>query len=137
MSKAGAILERLKRFGEFVRDRDNETPMIRGVLADHGDGTYQRLDEGKWIDGRLPKGIRLDQPTYMKGGGQVHGHVYGRKGQEFVVVNFDGTGSHGSKGRLHPDDARALRARGFRIRHDRIVEWLLVPNPEGIKLILG
>jgi hypothetical protein len=120
-----------------LQDGENRTPTIRVLLADHGDGTYQRLDEGKWIDGRFPKGIRLDQPTHARGVGFVHGHVYGRKGQELVVVNFDGSGSHGSKGRLHPDDAEALRAHGFKIRNDRIVEWWLAPNPEGLQLILG
>ena len=62
----------------------------------------------------------------MQGDGQPHAHVFGRKGDEIVVVNLDGTGSHGTKGRLHPDDADVLRARGFEIPTDRIIErWLL------------
>ena len=132
MSKAGMIL---KRFREFVQDGEDSTPTIRVLLADHGDGTYQRLDEGKWIDGRFPKGIRLDQPTHMQGVGAVHGHVYGRKGQELVVVEFDGTAA---TVRRAPASGRseALRAHGFKIRNDRVVEWWLAPNPEGLQLIL-
>jgi hypothetical protein len=101
------------------------TPTIRIVLIDLRDGTCRRLDEGKWINGRFPKGIRLDQPTHVQGVGQPHGHVYGRKEKELVVVNLNGTSSHGSKGKLHPDDADALKAQGFTIRPDRIVEWRL------------
>ncbi len=58
MSKAGMIL---KRFRELVQDGGDGTPTIRVLLADHGDGSFQRLAEGKLIDGRFPKGIRLDQ----------------------------------------------------------------------------
>ena len=39
-------------------------------------------------------------------------------------MNIDGTGSHGTKGKLHKRDATALRARGFKIRDDNMVEWI-------------
>ncbi|MCC2977166.1 hypothetical protein LK533_10840 [Sphingomonas sp. PL-96] len=58
----------------------------------------------------------------------MHAHVYGRKGGQLAVVNANGTGSHGSKGRLHPRDADALAKQGFNIRADRIVEWWVVPD---------
>ena len=127
----------MRQIMDIVQDGQGGPPTIRIVLADLGGGTYQRLDEGKWIDGRFPRSIRLDQPTHTKGVGKLHGHVYGRKGNELVVVNVDGTGSHGSQGRLHPDDAEALKAQGFKIRADRIVEWWVLPNPEGLELLLG
>jgi hypothetical protein len=60
--------------------------------------------------------------------------VYGRKGKEIVVVNVDGTRSHGTKGRLHKKDAEALRGRGFNINKDGIVEWWVVGKSE---LLLG
>ncbi len=134
MSKASELL---RKYRNIVDAADSELPIVRVVLTDQGDGTFQRLDEGKWIDGRFPQNIRLDQPTHMQGAGQMHGHVYGRKGQELVIVNLDGTGSHGSKGKLHPDDAASLKARGFTIRDDFVVECWLVANPNGLQLLLG
>ena len=61
--------------------------------------TYEQLDESrKWISGRFERNIGTDQAT--SGAGQKHAHVYGRKGNEIVAVNFDGTASHGTKGKL-------------------------------------
>ncbi len=134
MSKASDLMRKLM---DIVDDGQEGTPTIRVVLTDLRDGTFRRLDEGKWIDGRFPNGIRLDQPTHMQGAGDPHAHVYGRKGKEIVIVNLDGTSSHGTKGRLHQDDAAALTAQGFTIRTDRIVEWWVVPNPDGLELLLG
>lgn len=134
MSKASDLMRKLI---DIVEEGQEGTPTIRVVLTDLRDGTYLRLDEGKWINGRFQNGIRLDQPTHMQGAGNPHAHVYGRKGKEIVIVNLDGTGSHGTKGRLDPDDASALMAQGFNIRPDRIVEWWVVPNPDGLELLLG
>jgi hypothetical protein len=68
--------------------------------------------------------------------GQKHASVYGRNSrEELVVVNLDGTASHGKKGRLTVDDAEALKAQGFKIRDDRMVEWLVLPNAP--QLLLG
>ena len=63
-------------------------------------------------------------------------HVHGRKGNGLGVVNVDGTGSHGTKMRLHPKDANALRARGVNIRADNIIEWLVLSG-RNAKLLLG
>lgn len=82
------------------------------------------LKEGKVISGRFDSNIRIDQSNY--GAGQVHAHVHGRKGDEIGVINVDGSGSHGTVCRLHPDDAAALRKRGFNIRDDGLVEWTLL-----------
>jgi hypothetical protein len=81
-------------------------------------------EERKWIDGRFDRNIGIDQPSHLHGDGQTHAHVLGRRGNELGVVNFDGTGSHGSKFKLHPKDADALRARGCKVRADNIVEWV-------------
>jgi hypothetical protein len=47
----------------------------------------------------------------------------------------DGTGSHGSIFKLHQADADALRAQGFQIRNDRIVEWISL-NMTGVRFLL-
>lgn len=122
----------MKTFLEFISE--SELPFLDEVFIVGEDGrNYERLDEGKWISGRFPSNIRLDQPTH--GAGQPHGHVHGRKGEELVIVNLDGTGSHGTKGRLHDKDANALRSRGFSIRQDNVVEWMF---PETrLKLLFG
>src|SRR5215216_4527173 len=68
---------------------------IGDVIVVGADGfTVRTLKEGKWIDGRLEKNIRIDLPTHFQGlQGQKHASVYGRNKRtgEFVVVNFDGT----------------------------------------------
>ncbi|WP_299005908.1 hypothetical protein [uncultured Caulobacter sp.] len=102
-----------------------DLPEITGVTIKDGDG-WLTLNEGKWISGRFPDNIRIDQPTHLAGQGQIHGHVHDRKGREIVAVNLDGTSSHGRKGRLHPDDAAALEKRGFQIPKDRIIEFWVI-----------
>ncbi|WP_454720434.1 MULTISPECIES: hypothetical protein [Cupriavidus] len=88
------------------------------------------LREGrKWVSGRFERNIGIDQPTHLAVDGQQHAHIYGRKGQELGVVNLDGTGSHGSKFKLHDDDATELRRRGFNVRPDNIVEWVQLNFP--------
>jgi hypothetical protein len=88
--------------------------------------TLELLEEGKWVTGRFERSIRIDHPTHLHGDGQVHAHVLGRKGDELGVVNFDGTASHGSRFKLHDRDANALRALGFDLPPDNIVEWILL-----------
>lgn len=104
------------------------------VFIVQGDRDYELLREGKWVPGRFPTSLRIDQPTH--GVGQPHAHVHGRKGDQLGVVNFDGTASHGTKMRLHPKDAAALRARGFNIPADNLVEWLLLQG-QSAQLLLG
>jgi hypothetical protein len=97
---------------------------------------FEMLDEGrKWIRGRFDRNIGIDQPTHLHGAGQPHAHVLGRKGELLGVINFDGTASHSSKFNLHDKDADALRARGFTIPSNNIVEWA----QEGVmpRLLLG
>ncbi|MEF2270572.1 hypothetical protein V3C40_27650 [Janthinobacterium sp. LS2A] len=81
-------------------------------------------EERKWVNGRFERNIGIDQPSHLHGDGQAHAHVLGRRGKELGVVNLDGTASHGTKVRLHSKDADALRARGFTVRADNIVEWV-------------
>jgi hypothetical protein len=122
----------MKTFREFINEA--ELPFLDEIFIVGGDGTtYERLDEGKWISGRFPSNIRLDHPTH--GAGQLHGHIHGRKGEELVIVNVDGTGSHGTKGKLHDTDAKALRSRGFAIRPDNVVEWTFLGTRA--ELLLG
>ncbi|WP_375404243.1 hypothetical protein [uncultured Sphingomonas sp.] len=126
----------IRKIMDIVAGEEDGVPLIAAVTVTRDGATYQRLDEGKWISGRFDRNIRIDQPSHMAGGGKVHAHILGRKGDEVVVVNIDGTGSHGSKGILHPRDADALRGRGFDIPDDRIVEWMVLPDA-GLELLLG
>jgi hypothetical protein len=50
-----------------------------------------RIDEGKWVPTKTSNTMRIDHATH--GVGQTHAHIYGRKGTEIGVVNFDGTAS--------------------------------------------
>lgn len=115
------------RFKEF-----SNLPLLDAVLITVDGTTFELLEEGKTINGRFSRNIRLDQPTH--GVGQTHAHVMGRKGDELVVVNIDGSGSHGTKGRLSKGDADALRNKGFKINASNIVEWFAVND--SIKMLL-
>lgn len=132
MSRAGDLI---RRHMAVVEDGESNIPLIHDVRLCSSERTYERLDEGKWISGQFPDNIRIDQSTHTHGGGKLHAHVYGRKGNEIVAVNFDGTASHGSKGRLSHADADALRKRSFNIRPDRIVEWWALPKTDNMQLL--
>lgn len=109
------------RFKEFAG-----LEVLDEVIVQTIDGSIERLDEGKWVNGRFDRNIRIDGPTH--GVGQKHAHVFGRKDTELGVVNFDGSASHGSKMRLSSADAEALRKRGFTINLSNIVEWVVLPE---------
>lgn len=100
----------------------SESPLITDLVFTEDGCEGEQLNEGKWVSGRFDRNIRIDQPTH--GAGQRHGHILGRKGHELVVVNVDGSASHGKKGRLHPKDASALRDNGFEIPSNSIIEWI-------------
>ena len=126
----------IRKLMDAVANEEDGIPLIENVTVTRDGSAFQRLDEGKWVSGRFDRNIRIDQPTHLAGDGKVHAHVLGRKGDQVVVVNIDGTGSHGTKGILHPRDAAALRAQGFGVRDDRIVEWTVLPDA-GPELLLG
>lgn len=98
--------------------------------------TGERLLEGKIVSGRFSSSLRIDPATHLHGAVPPHAHVFGRKGDELGVVNMDGTPSHGSKFKLHPKDADALRARGFTIRPDNLVEWTASASVDGVRFVL-
>jgi hypothetical protein len=108
-------------------------PVLHDVLVSEDGSDFGLLREGKWIAGRFERNIRIDQPTH--GVGQTHAHVLGRKGNELGIVNIDGTGSHGTRCRLSDGDAKALRARGFNIPDDNIVEWVSLSGVEPTLLL--
>lgn len=93
------------------------------VVFDPSSDAAHRIEEGKWIKTGTSDSMRIDHATH--GAGQTHAHIYGRKGKELGVVNLDGTGSHGTQMRLSKDQAEVLRKQGFKIRDDRIVEWIV------------
>ena len=112
----------MKSFKQFLADNGWYLPRIRGVIVTTDNKTFELRESRKWVPGRFDRNIGIDQPTH--GVGQTHAHVYGRKKGELVlIVNLDGTGSHGTKGKLHQDDADALRARGFSVAANNVVEW--------------
>ena len=106
MSRAGEVIRKLT---EVVASGEDGVPLIVDIVIPGEGLAFKRLDEGKYVNGRFQHNIRVDQPTHMQGQGQTHAHVFGRKGNELIVVNLDGTGSHGTKGRLHTSDAEALK----------------------------
>ena len=125
----------MKGFKDYLKEVEAQKALPLDVIFISHDGeTYRGLDEErKWISGRFSRNIGIDQAAY--GAGQTHGHVYGRKGKEILAVNIDGTASHGTTGKLHDKDAAALRAQGFTIRDDNLVEWWVVGTMK--ELLLG
>jgi hypothetical protein len=108
---------------ERSKERQEATYIDR-IYVKRGVGSVEYLSEGKTYSGRFPRNIRQDEPTH--GVGFTHAHVHDRKGREIGVVRIDGTGSHGSKFRLHPKDREVLVGRGFDISQDGFVEWRLI-----------
>jgi hypothetical protein len=96
----------------------------------------EQLLEGKVVAGRFSSSLRIDPATHLHGSAPPHAHVFGRKGEELGVVHMDGSASHGSKFRLHPKDADALRARGFTIRPDNLVEWTAIETLRSARFLL-
>jgi len=111
------------RFKKYI-ETEGEIEELDEIFISPDGSEFQQLYEGKWISGRFDKNIRIDRSTY--GAGQTHAHVLGRKGEEFGVINFDGSASHGSKFRLSKQDADALSDQGFDVPKNRIVEWILI-----------
>lgn len=132
MARADKLIEVIRT----VHAKDS-LPFITDLqfpVAENSD--VERLDEGRWISGRHPNNIRLDQPTHLQGNGQQHAHVQGRNGKDYVIVNLDGTSSHGMKGKLHDKDANALRAAKYKIPSNNIIEWFEM-NDQTSRLLLG
>jgi hypothetical protein len=105
-------------------------------VVDSDLASFQFLREGKYIAGRFPASIRIDVATHLRGAAPPHAHVFGRRGDELGVVNFDGTASHGSKFTLHQKDADALRDRGFDIPTNNLVEWTVISGLDGSQVLL-
>jgi len=99
--------------------------------GDDSDELFQII-EGKLASGRFPNNIRFDSNAY--GAGQPHAHIHGRRGDVLGVVNLDGSGSHGTKMRLHSKDADTLRKNGYSVRPENIVEWIEICTIQQILL---
>jgi hypothetical protein len=107
----------------------NKLPVLDQIIVSTDGETAEVLQERTWITGRFERNIGIDNAK--AGSGRESAHVLGRRGKELVVVNLDGTGSHGTQGRLHDKDAAALRAKGFNIHPGHLVEWyVLADAPE-------
>jgi hypothetical protein len=124
-----------RRLTETVRDVIEPHTLIDEVFVlPLDDATTMRIEEGKWIKTTTRNTIRIDHPTH--GVGQTHAHIYGRKGKEIGVINLDGSASHGTRMRLTEPDSAILRAHGFTVRPDRVVEWIVVKEVTR-ELLLG
>jgi hypothetical protein len=112
----------------------NQVPVLDQIIVSTDGETAQVLRERTWISGRFERNIGIDDAT--SGDGRENIHVLGRKGEQLVVVvNLDGTGGHGTQGRLQDQDAAALRAKGFNVHPGNLVEWcVLADAPE---LLMG
>lgn len=110
------------RFKDFA-----DLPILDAVILASDDGTFELREGRKWVSGRFDRSIGIDHPAH--GVGQTHAHVYGRKGDQIVAVNLGGTASHGTKGRLHKDEATALQQRGFNVKPGQGIEWFALYNP--------
>src|ERR1700733_11811266 len=103
----------MKRFRELLSElKEVKLPLLTQVVVKKLDGKTFLREDRKWKSGRFDRNIGIDRSTY--GAGQAHAHIYARNGKDLVlIVNIDGSGSHGTKGKLHPNDADALRQNGF------------------------
>ncbi|MCC2977167.1 hypothetical protein LK533_10845 [Sphingomonas sp. PL-96] len=59
--RAGDIMRKLM---DFVAGEEDGVPFIDDVTLTADGVTFQRLDEGKFVDGRFERNIRIDQPTH-------------------------------------------------------------------------
>jgi hypothetical protein len=118
----------MKKFKQFLSEvNGDDLPVLTGFTIAHGQ-TAVVLEEGKWVKGRFDTSIRIDQPTHLQGDGQKHAHLFARNGQQYGVVNLDGTASHGAQCKVHPDDAAALLKRNFKLPPNNIVEWIVLES---------
>ena len=131
MSKAAKLM---RKFSDYV-----DPPLI-SVVALERPNELLRLDEGKWIDGRYDRNIRIDRDSHFSDADDNarHAHVYGRhdRNAALVVIRQDGSSSHGRPGTLHKRDADALRAQGITVRDDNIVEWFEIERGDGLEMLL-
>jgi len=119
----------MKTFKQFLNEIErSKLPVLTGFAVLNGERAVRLLVEGKWVQRGIKGKIRIDQPSH--GVGQAHAHLFALKGNEYGVVNFDGTGSHGTpkNSRIQDDHADALRKAGFKIPPDNLVEWVAVAD---------
>lgn len=129
MSEKNNLVDQAAAFISQQGELRNPLPLITSIIVADQSDHAETLVEGRWIKSPFKGSIRIDPANY--GAGKTHAHVYGRKGNEIGVVNFDGTSSHGVKCRLPDYAAEALRKKGFSIRASNIVEWIaLVEQPD-------
>jgi hypothetical protein len=133
MAENESLVSRAAKLISQQEQAKNPRPLLTDIRVSEDNQKFERLNEGKWISGRFDNNIRIDQATY--GAGQQHAHIYGRKGNEIGVINIDGSASHGSKCRLHDDDANALRTKGYPVKPSNIVEW--VELNEQLQMLFG
>ncbi|MDQ0448126.1 hypothetical protein [Methylobacterium aerolatum] len=114
-------------FQELTGSAPEQITIAGRILSDD---RFQVLHEGKWVNGRYEKNIRIDRNSHFAsvGADDIHAHVYGRRDRDnaLVAVRLNGRMSHNTGGRLHQADADVLRSLGFNIPADNIVETFLV-----------
>ena len=119
----------MKTFKQFLsKVNGDDLPFLTGFAIAPPGETAVVLEEGKWVKGRFNNSVRIDQPTHLQGAGQTHAHLFACNGQQYGVVNLDGTASHGEKCKVHPDDAAALLKQNFKLPPNNIVEWVALES---------
>lgn len=125
----------MKTFKQYLNEVErSKLPVLTGFAVCSGEKTANLLVEGKWVQRGIKGSIRIDPPSH--GVGQTHAHLFALKGSEYGVVNFDGTGSHGTpkNSRIQDDHADVLRKAGFKIPLDNLVEWLAIADGQQLLL---
>lgn len=119
----------MKSLKQYLSEVTNSSlPLLTAFVVVPPNQIAILLVEGKWVKGRFDNSIRIDQPTHMQGNGKTHAHLFARNGDQYGIVNLDGTASHGVKCKIHPNDAAALVKRNFKLPPDNIVEWVAVES---------
>lgn len=131
------------KYGDMPKETNNETGLyivldeddeinvtirkIKEYITEHE--TYQPFPPTKCV-------YRLDKPNNAPGQ-QKHIHVYADKkhNHQLYAINIDGTPHDGSKYQLNNKHQEALKALGFPVPKDGLLEWLKGLNWETGKML--
>src|SRR3974390_347630 len=102
----------------------HKLPALDQIIVSTDGETVEVLRERTWIGGRFERNLGIDNA--MDGFGERQAHVLGRKDDQLVIVDLNGPGGDGTKGRLHDNEAAALRAKGFEVHPGHLVTWQVV-----------
>jgi hypothetical protein len=94
-----------------------------------------------WVTGEFEKNIRIDPPTHLSGSKQhklqKHAHILDRGRNQILVVNQDGTASHGTKGTLSKKNADALKKRGFKVEPGDLIQFTPISSISDLRSLFA